>query len=162
MLPESLRASYNGFTGSIAPASSVLGNQLAQKRGSIRCSYSFARDGGAVGSISLKDADGNAVVLPAKAIIMQATIDVVLAPTSGGSATIALTSGASAGDLLAATAFGSAPWSTIGVKAGIPVGTAATMIKLAADGSVAMVVAVAALTAGKVNVFLDYVLSDNF
>jgi hypothetical protein len=54
-------------------------------------------------------------------------------------------------DLLAATAI--AGFS--GITAGIPVGTAATAVKATVDSKVVATIAVAALTAGKLNVYLE-------
>lgn len=122
----------------------------------VKCSYNFATQGGAVGAISLLDEDGRACTLPNKAIIRDALLDVVTAPTSGGSATIAFGSGQATNDLKAATAIAS----LTGLVAGVPVGTAATAIKLTADRSPTLTVAVAALTAGKINVLIQYQISE--
>ena len=135
--------------------------------------YNFAVSGGAVGTIALMDpvfaapftgTGGNVpLYLPANFIISNVLIDVITALTSGGSATVALTSGQNAADLLAATGYGSAPF-TGTIAAGIPV-SAATAIKIpstqAAPGSaVSMVIATAALTAGAFNVHIEGFLSD--
>jgi hypothetical protein len=112
--------------------------------------YDFAKHGGAVGTVTLDDA-----VLPDNAIITQVWIDVITAPTSGGAATIALTA-QSAADLKAATAIAS----YTGVVAGVPVGTAATAIKLTAERIVTATIATAALTAGKLKVFVEYIQSE--
>lgn len=132
-----------------------LGLALNKKRGTLKCVYDFAVLGGAVSTINLVDDDGNPAVLPSKAIITQVYSDVVTAPTSGGSATMSLGANTTV-DLLAATAVAS--WT--GTQAGIPVGTAATMVKLTAQRNIVMAIAVAALTAGKINVFVDFVLSE--
>jgi hypothetical protein len=126
--------------------------------------YDFGTQGGAIGTIALFDpvySKTQALVLPANFIVMQCIIDVITAPTSGGSATLALTSGQGAGDLLTATAKAS----FTGILAGVPVGTAATAIKIPAaqanpGSTVSVVIATAALTAGKFNVFLEGYLSD--
>jgi hypothetical protein len=120
----------------------------------IRATYDFAVQGGAIGSVNLKDFDGNAAKLPLGAIIKQVLIDVVTAPTSGGAATIALTA-QSAGDLKAATAIAS----YTGLVAGVPVGSAATMIKLTAERTISATIATAALTGGKINVLIEYYLT---
>lgn len=112
--------------------------------------YDFAKHGGAVGDITLDDA-----VLPDNAIITKVFFDVLTAPTSGGAATVAFKV-ASAGDLKAATAIAS--WT--GLVDGVPADTAATMIKLSADQLVKATVAVAALTAGKIKVCIEYVQSE--
>lgn len=129
---------------------------MKQREYSVKCVYDFSVDGGAIGAITLKDEQGKACVLPNKAIIRDVLIDVVTAPTSLGLATIALGAGVSAVDLKAATAIAA----YTGLVAGIPVGSAATAIKLSADQSPIATIAVAALTAGKLNVHILYQLSE--
>lgn len=134
-----------------------LGTQVTTKKVQVmRAKYDFAKQGGAVGSITLVDSDGQAAQLPSKAIVKQVLIDVITAPTSGGAATLALTTGQGAGDLLGATAKAS----FTGLLAGVPVGSAASMIKLTATRTLSLAVATAALTAGKFDVFVEYYLSE--
>lgn len=128
----------------------------------IRCTYDFAKLGGAIGTVSLRSSTTDSFsaplttcLLPKGAIIMETLIDTITTPTSGGSATIALSTGQSAADILAATAFGS----VTGIVAGIPLGTAATAIKLTADRTPTATIATAALTAGKFYVLISYILS---
>lgn len=127
-----------------------------QKKQVLRGKYDFAVSGGAVGTINLLDESGKALTLPKNAIITSAMIDVVTTFTSGGSATIALTAN-SAADIKAATAVASF---SAGIMACIPVGSAATSIKLTADRNLAMAIAVAALTAGKAYVLVEFFVSD--
>jgi hypothetical protein len=47
-----------------------------------------------------------------------------------------------------------------GLVAGVPVGTAATAIKLTADVKPTITIATAALTAGKLNVHIKYQISE--
>lgn len=119
--------------------------------------YSFAKDGGAISTIALFDGNGRNA-LPAGAVILGGTIDVITALTSGGSATIALgtSAGSSATALVGATAVAS--W-TAGQLALTPVFTAATYVKLTAAGSLTATVATAALTAGVFEVHIVYVVS---
>ena len=115
----------------------------------VKAQYDFATLGGAVGDISL------GVVIPVDAIITDVVIDVLTAPTSGGAATIAVKA-QTAADLLAATAIAS----VTGILQGVPTaGTIASAIKTTAARTVTITVAVAALTAGKFNVLVKYVLS---
>jgi hypothetical protein len=118
--------------------------------------YDFAVLGGAVGSVNLLDCDGKAATLPKGAIITMCIIDIITTFTSGGSATVALGSGVATNDLKAATAFGSY---TAGLLTGIQTGATSTAIKLTADGTMSATIAVAALTAGKCNVVVEYVVS---
>lgn len=119
----------------------------------VRGRYDFAVDGGAVSTIDLT----TGTQIPANAAIMGGFIEVDTALTSGGSATVALTVEGAA-DILAATAFGSSPWSTTGRKSVIPVFTGATVVKTTAARKVQATVAVAALTAGAFDVVLFYVV----
>ena len=143
----------------------ALGSQVVRRSFRVfKGVYDFSVQGGAIGAIALYDpVFGKAVPLniPANFIIWECLIDVITAPTSGGSATIAFNSGQTTADLLAATAIAS----ITGFVAGIPVGTAASAIKVpstqAQPGSaVTITVATAALTAGKFNVHLTGFLSD--
>lgn len=132
-----------------------LGNLLDGQKGSVRAIYDFAKSGGAVGAINLLDEEGNVASLPDNAIITHTTIDVITDPTSGGSATISVGSSA-ADDILTATAIAS----VTGILDGIQDGTATNMIKTTAETDLTITVAVAALTAGKLIVFVDYVVSE--
>lgn len=129
---------------------------INQKRGLIKAQYDFAVSGGAIGSYKLLDENGDNVILPIKAIITQVYIDIVTAFTStGGTGTIALSANSS-GDLKAAVDADTLS----GVVAGIPVGTAASMVKLTAERQILLEVATAALTAGKLNCFVEFAISD--
>lgn len=112
--------------------------------------YDFATDGGAVGTITLRGPQ-----LPATAVVCGGRWFPTTAFTSGGSATISLgTASGSAANLLAATAIGTA--GTVGVKAIIPVMTAATDVTLSANSSPVIAVGTAALTAGAGKLVLFY------
>lgn len=119
--------------------------------------YDFAVDGGAVSTITLRSAGGSSVgnEIPAGAVITGGYIEVDTILTSGGSATVAANS-EGAGDLLAAAAFGGAPWSTTGRKSIIPAGTGATSVKTTATRNLAIAIATAALTAGKFRIVVMY------
>lgn len=117
----------------------------------------FAVLGGAVGDLSLVDDQGNPAVLPQGAIVTKVLAYVVAAVTSGGSATVALKA-ANAADLMTATA--KASLSLAAKLDGVPDGTAANAVgPLAADTRVKATVGTAALTAGKVQYFIHYVIS---
>lgn len=134
-----------------------VGTELIKHREhSLKCVYDFSVSGGSsAANINLLDEVGKACVLPKNAIIRDVLIDVVTAPTSGGLATISLGSGVSAVDFKAATAI--ATYS--GLVAGIPIGSAATAIKLTGDKTPVAKIAVAPLTAGKLNIHIKYQLS---
>lgn len=118
----------------------------------VRGRYDFAVDGGAVGDIDLT----STAMIPVNAVILGGFIEVDTALNSGGSATVALKAEGAA-DLLAATAFGSSPWSTTGRKSVIPVFTGATALKTTAARKIQATVATAALTAGVFDVVLFYI-----
>lgn len=116
-----------------------------------RGDYSFAVDGGAVGTIALSGATG----IPSGAIILAAYIEVVTPPTSGGAATIAVQV-ESAADVQAAAAVSGAPWSTAGVKLSSARTFAAAPVKTTADRDISIVIATAALTAGAFRIYVVY------
>ncbi|MGP4092937.1 hypothetical protein [Nonomuraea sp. KM90] len=121
--------------------------------------YDFAVDGGAVGTITLRSApsDSNGGEIPAGAIILGGYIEVdtLVTSASGNTGTIAVNSEGAA-DLQAAAITSGAPWSTTGRKNVTPAWTGATSIKTTARRSLAITVAVAALTAGKFRVVVFY------
>jgi hypothetical protein len=113
--------------------------------------YDFAVDGGAVGNINLLGSAG----IPSGAVAIEAFVDVTTALTSGGAATAALSLEA-AGDLLAAAVISGAPFSTTGRK-NLLAQSGATSVKTTAARDIVLAVAVAALTAGKFTVYLNYI-----
>lgn len=122
----------------------------------IRARYDFAVDGGAVGDIDLT----KVASVPANAVILGGFVEVDTAPTSGGSATIAVKV-EGAGDMVAAAAIGGAPWSTAGRKSIIPAFTGATAVKTTAVRKVQATIATAALTAGAFDVVIVYISLDD-
>jgi hypothetical protein len=149
-----LKAADLLFFQTHGPFEPTLAKVLHKDVGVLKCTYDFAVDAGAVGSINLKDQNGELAVLPTGAIIKQVMVSIVTAFTStGGTGTIALTAN-SAGDLLAAVDADTLS----GISSGIPVGTAATMVKLTAQRQLIMAIATAALTAGKADFYIEYVL----
>lgn len=125
-----------------------------------RCLYDFAVHGGAVSTISLDDTDGKDCVLPTGAVITQVYFDILTAFTStSNDGTIALTANSS-GDLLAAVDADTLPLTASHPGSGIPIGTAATMVKLTAQRTITMAIAVHAITAGKANFYIQYVVAN--
>lgn len=112
--------------------------------------YSFAADGGAVGSINLLPS-----AIPAGAVILGGYLEVTVVPTSGGGATIGISS-EGAGDIVAPAAISGAPWSTTGRKSLIPAFTGASTIKLSVARNLVAVIGTAALTAGAFRVVVQY------
>lgn len=137
---------------------SLLGYQVvSNKVQMLKCTYDYAVQGGSSASaINLRAPDNTNCSLPAKAIVIEGMIDVITNPGSAGSATIAVGTGNAANDLKTATAKASFT-SLLDV---VPVGTAATAIKITTAKSPTMTIATAGLTSGKFNVFIQYLLSN--
>lgn len=126
---------------------------------SVQAEYDFAVDGGAVSTITLRQGGGNTLpnLIPAGSIILEGWIEVdtIVTTASGNTGTIAVNSEA-AGDLLAAAVTSGTPWSTTGRKSILPASTGASSVKTTVARSVAITVAVAAITAGKFRVVVYY------
>lgn len=117
-----------------------------------RGNYDFAVDGGAISTIALI----GSTAIPAGAVILGGFVDVITA-LAGATATIALQVEA-AGDIVATTAVAS--WTT-GRKNILPAFvagslTAANSVKTTVARDISAVIATAALTAGKFDVYLIY------
>jgi hypothetical protein len=140
------------------PSTARLGDKsVAEKIHTLRAKYDFAVQGGAVGAVTLLDVStGKSAVLPKGAIVRHCIIDVITPATTSASGTLALSTGQTAADLKAATAAAS----YTGLLACVPVGTAASAIKLTADRTMVGAIATGALTAGKLYVIVQYELSD--
>ncbi len=141
-----------------------LGTQLQEKKKHmIRAQYDYAVQGGAVGVIELLDVDGKKAQIPGGAIITGCLLDVITAPntpTANGTV-LSFSSGIVGGDLKAAAGFTSS-YTPSGLKACIPVGTAATAIKygtVTQNYTPSMTISSVALTAGKINLWIEYILS---
>lgn len=132
-----------------------IGTELNRCKNVVKCVYDFAVSGGVQGDIGLLDDEGNPAVVPANAIITRVLVDVLTQPTSAGAATVAIKA-VGAGDLLGATAKASL---TVGLHDGIPVNTAATSVKATVQEQIKATIGTADLTAGKINVFVEYNLS---
>ena len=129
-----------------------LGDKLLHAK---KFSYSFAVAGGGTGAYTLTDDAGNAQTLPESAVIISATSEVVIGVTSGGSATIKFGVLGDDDMFLALTAKGSfdAASKCVKMEASLPQ-------KITATKAVVMTVAVAALTAGQLNVGVRYYEGD--
>ena len=110
--------------------------------------YDFAVDGGAVGTIELD------LAIPDNSIITGAYVDVLTDPASAGSATIALGLNTNT-DLLGPTAIASVT-GVLNLMPGIadlPI----EQFKLTAERKPKVTIAAAALTAGKMAIYLDWI-----
>jgi hypothetical protein len=133
-----------GPVGLISPSN--LDNRLI-------CLYDFAKHGGAIGRVALPNGR-----MPKGAVITNSYMRVTTVPTSGGAATIAIECEA-IDDIQAAALISGAPWSTTGLKdttAPEP-GTESTYIlTTTATRKITVVIAAAALTAGRFYVIVEY------
>lgn len=149
-----------------------LGTQLQSKKTQVlQAYYDFNRQGGAVGFIDLLDAkDMKKAVLPAGAIVQNCVIHVLTPLTSGGSSTVAFSTGDVMDDLKPATAKASLATPDGLVACQVAGGSVSTWRKLPGytDGYSAgytreytptMKVAVSALDGGKLSVFIEYILN---
>lgn len=107
--------------------------------------YKFSSDGGAVGDISF------GAKLPAGSVITAIYYDEISNVTSGGSATVLMKAG-STNIQSAATAFAS--------LTGVLLVSPTAPIKLASEGELKMTIAVAALTAGELNIAVEFYMSE--
>ncbi len=147
------KASPNGM------AVNKLGTIVMQREKQVlKATYNFSTQGGVFGSaITLKDGvTGADASLPKGAVVSDCLLDFRTAATSLGSATLSFSTGQSAADLKSALAVASAT----GLVTCIPVGTAATAIKLTANRTPTLTINSVSLTAGYVNVFIEYWMSD--
>lgn len=128
----------------------------------VKGTWDYSVSGGAAGGIlPLLDHERRKVTLPAGAIIRDCLIDVVTAVSAGAptSARFSLDS-KSVGDLKADSLIIAGGYTTTQRIACIPVGTTGTMIKTTSELTVNIRIGSEALTAGKLNVWLQYVLSE--
>jgi len=139
-----------------------LGTQLSNTRNLAVGKYSYAVQGGAVGNISLLNdlnagnVASNYTTIPDNAIIQNAWVDVLTQPTSSSAASIKVEL-VNDGDILGSTAKAS----FTGMLQGIPdAATIGDWIKLSADKVLKIEVVTTALTAGKFNVYIEYILGD--
>ncbi len=115
--------------------------------------YNFATQGGAVSAINIKDVDGNDVVLPAGYIVKRVFAYTVAAVTTSASGTLSLGYSGAVTALMGVTA---ASDMEIGeFVLGAPIETIATMLAISSAKTVQVDIATGALTAGKVNFFIE-------
>lgn len=142
-----------------------LGTQLQEKKIQVmRAQYDYSVHGGAVGTHDLLDVDGKKAQLPPGAIIVDCLIDVITAPNTSGdnSTTLGFSSGIFLNDLKVDAGFTSSYTPSGTITACIPVGSAATAIRLGTvtqNYTPTMTIKNLALVAGKINLWLYYILS---
>lgn len=118
--------------------------------------YDFAAQGGAIGAITLDGVgNGGTGKIPDNAVITRAWSEVITPLASGGAATIALGITGTPAAFVAATAVADAGYASIDAVANRNAATP-TKVNNAAGVSVLATVATAALTAGKVDIHVEY------
>lgn len=121
-----------------------IGPEFSNARVLERVTYDFAVDGGAVGALDLFTANKDIVIKSFHAYVKTAG-------TSGGSATVSI------GVTGATTAFVDATAGAVAnLTANAVLGSAIAPRRLAAGSKVLMTIGTAALTAGKIEVVLEY------
>ncbi len=157
-LPTSALASDAGIVPAmIAPA----GVQSTPATDLVRvaiATYDFAVDGGAVSTIT----PAKTVNLPSGAIILGAAVRVITKPDSAthtGTVAIGTSAGSSSTSVKAALVVSDATWNANAISTPVaPVFTVASFVRLTAAGNITVTVATEALTAGKFDIFIFYVV----
>ncbi len=120
--------------------------------------YDFSVDGAGSGGHPRTITPASSPTFPIGALIMDGIMEVITPPTGATNLSVGTQA---AGDIIADAAISGAPWSTAGRKLIVPVNSVATIVKIATTAKqVSIISTVAALTAGKFNIFLRYVQSD--
>ena len=122
----------------------------------LKFQYDFGDLGGAQGAITLTDEDDAAQTIPDNALILRAYIEGITSSTSSGSATVKLGITGDDDAFIAATAFDNGEFDAgvlTELVAGIPIKTSAAV-------SVLATIATADLTAGKYNIWVEYMEGD--
>ncbi len=143
---------------------------VGQKVWVLKAVYDFsvlskvASNAGVSGTVPLRGLGATSLRLPKGALVTDCVIDVIVDLTGTSSATLSVSTGQTVGDLKTATAVTNYT-SGSGRIACVPVGSAATSIKLTADRTPSVGIlrqgsSPLAFTAGKMNVLIEYILSD--
>lgn len=127
----------------------------------LKAQYDFAVSGGALGTdITLLDHEGQPVKLPDNAIIYDCLIDVVTAlTTADADGSIAFSSNA-VGDLKGTTLIYPGLRTAETRIACTPTGSASTAVKMSSEATLKMRTGSEAITAGKINIWVNYVVSN--
>ena len=139
----------NGASNSVVS----LGSLLHKNKNLVRVTWDYRVDGGAVGTIIPKDK----VIIPDNAIITRTWVEGITAITSSGAATVHWHVQADQ-DLVAALDYNH--YTAGFLYDGVSQGPASVMKKMTADRQVVFVASTTALTAGKVDMYIEYVLGN--
>lgn len=131
----------------------VLGTISGNGFGEYRGLYDFSEDGGGIGDIVIG-------TIPDNTTITKAHYEVITPFTSAGAATVAISTSQVANEIVTATAYNNAVFNA-GAHDAIPDGTAANFTtKSTAARNIILTIATADLTAGKIYVYYEYVVSE--
>lgn len=122
-----------------------LADGIAKTMGLASVTYSFAAQGGAIGSINL------GFKFPEASIVTNVFLQKIVNPGSGGSATVAVRAGTTV--LVAATAFNNA---TFTATNRMTLTSSLTAIEVAKDTELNILIADAALNAGHFRLFVEF------
>lgn len=126
-----------------------------------KATYDFSVLGGASGDLTLLDHEGLPFKLPTNAVIRDCMMDVVLPITGGASTSVALAFSLSeVGDVKALAFNQVAGYNRFQRIACIPAATAATSFKLQSEALLKMRIGSEAVTGGKINIWIEYMISD--
>lgn len=159
LAPEVKELANSGRQGAIQKIK--LGSQLVDNKVQVlRAILDVTTIGGVASgsSVTLKDPEGGDATLPDNAIVRQVFIDTITAAASGSGSTPTVSFGTDSTptNFKAATGF----TSYSGIVAGIPVGTAATAVKMSADSAVKAQVLAGSLSSGKIDLLIEYLISE--
>lgn len=144
----------DNFMGKI-PFDTRMGTKIRQAHNVAYGVFDFANFGGDISSTSFNVG----ILLPDNAVVRWAMFEILTSVTSGGSTDLCFQTGESACDLHAYQA--KASWATSDAfQEGVPDNEEGNFIKLTAARQIKAVVSGASVTAGKIKVYLDYILSE--
>lgn len=155
-IPAASRQGLNSMNGSAFKFR--LGNLVSNGVHCVKGNWDFSRDGGAVADFNLKNDDGETILIPSGAVVLNGFVYAKTAVTSGGSATFDFQLNA-ANDLLAAEAKGSFDTAAKKVQLIPDFATLSDAVVLTADRNLVMSINTAAATAGKLYCYVMYVLT---
>lgn len=141
---------FNHYLGPAA-FTNTLGTVLDRKLNLLRAQYDFSVDGGS----QILVTPSSTVVLPDNAIITQSWVEVITAFLPATTASVISVRTEAALDVLASTAASTLSAGTI--IAGASTGTAANFKKMSAERTLKVDIASASITAGKMDIYIQYV-----
>lgn len=143
-----------------APTEVQLGTLVNGTKNLLVARYSFAKQGGTTANdISLLtdlNSPRSYAVLPANAVIQNVWVDILTSATSSSTSSLSVKA-VNAADLLASTNVNNV---LVGRKQGVPDGTTTKFIKLSASKTIKATISTTPLTAGKFDVFIEYVIGN--